>query len=104
MQKPLRFTIDELVQLRPPRARARRNLGDVPQTRRALAEVAHEPPHPEAGSGRTARSSQLVRPRAKGHRFSAHSSGNEFSMRFVFALYVCIVALGLICGIAVSVA
>jgi len=25
-------------------------------------------------------------------------------MRFVFALYVCIVALGLICGIAVSVA
>ena len=49
------------------------------------------------------RSSQLVHARAKGHGFSAHASGNESSMRFVFALYVCIVVLGLLCGIAVSV-
>ena len=47
---------------------------------------------------------RLVHVTGEGHRFSAHSSGNEFSMRFVFALYVCIVALGLICAIAVSVA
>ena len=37
-------------------------------------------------------------------RFSVPSTGKKFSMRFVFALYLCIVALGLICGIAASVA
>ena len=57
---------------------------------------------PEAGSPR-----KIVAARAcagERHRFSPHSNGNEFSMRLVFALYVCIVALGVICGIAASVA
>ena len=55
---------------------------------------------------KTAHERRIVAARAcagEGHGFSAHSSGNVFSMRFVFALYLCIVALGLFCGIAVSV-
>ena len=49
-------------------------------------------------------SESVLRSISMRHRFSAPSTGKKFSMRFVFALYLCIVALGLICGIAASVA